>query len=72
LKYIASQNLVQQSMSMWQPQQPQFEWWFPGQDQEAMAWMNNQPTPKQPKIENPLTEAQKEQQMLQVNWMQSI
>jgi hypothetical protein len=29
--------------------------------------MNNQPTPKQPKIENPLTEAQKEQQMLQVN-----
>lgn len=72
LKYIASQNLVQQSMSMWQPQQPQMEWWFPGQDQEAMAWMNNQPTPKQPKIENPLTEAQKEQQMLQVNWMQSI
>lgn len=72
LKYIASQNLVQQSMPLWQPQQPQFEWWFPGQDQEAMAWMNNQPTPKQPKIENPLTEAQKEQQMLQVNWMQSI
>jgi hypothetical protein len=27
----------------------------------------NQPTPKQPKVENPLTQAQKEQQLLQVN-----
>jgi hypothetical protein len=72
LKYIASQNLVQQSMPAWQPQQPQLWWWFPGQDQEAMAWMNNQPTVKQPKIENPLSEAQKENKLLQVNWMQSI
>jgi hypothetical protein len=29
--------------------------------------MNNQPTVKQPKIENPLSEAQKENQLLQVN-----
>jgi hypothetical protein len=29
--------------------------------------MNNQPTVKQPKIENPLSEAQKENKLLQVN-----
>jgi hypothetical protein len=70
LKYIASQNLVQQSMPMWQAQQPQMEWWFPWQDQESNRY--NQPTPKQPKIENPLSKAEAEQQLLQVNWMQSI
>jgi hypothetical protein len=31
-----------------------------------MDMMNNQPRPQQPKVENPLTEAQKEQQLLQV------
>ena len=51
-------------------QQPQMEWWFPGQDQWANRY--NQPTPKQPKIENPLSKAEAEQQLLQVNWMQSI
>ena len=71
LKYIVSQNLVGNSQPMMQPQQPQMMWWLPGQDQESMTWFN-QPTPKQPKIENPLTQAQKEQQLLQVNWMQSI
>jgi hypothetical protein len=70
LKYIASQNLVQQSMPMWQPQQPQMEWWFPWQDQDANRY--NQPTPKQPKIENPLSRAEAEEQLLQVNWMQAI
>jgi hypothetical protein len=70
LKYIASQNLVQQSMPMWQAKQPQIEWWFPWQDQESNRY--NQPTPKQPKIENPLSKAEAEQQLLQVNWMQSI
>ena len=70
LKYIASQNLVQQSMPMWQPQQPQMEWWFPWQDQDANRY--NQPTPKQPKIENPLSRAEAENQLLQVNWMQAI
>lgn len=29
--------------------------------------MSNQPTPKQPKIENPVTEAQAENKLLQVN-----
>jgi len=29
--------------------------------------MNNQPTPKQPKIENPLSRAEAEDQLLQVN-----
>ena len=71
LKYIAAQKLNPQPV-MQQPQQPQMMWWFPWQDQPSMDMMNNQPRPQQPKIENPLTEAQKEQQMLQVNWMQSI
>jgi hypothetical protein len=52
-----------------QAQQPQLGWWFPWQDQ-ASLW--NTPTPKQPKIENPLTEGEKEQQLLQVGWMQAI
>jgi len=72
LKYIASQNLVQQSTPMQmaqQAQQPQLWWWFPWQEQESL-W--NVPTPKQPKIENPLTEWEKEQQLLQVGWMQAI
>ena len=71
LKYIVSQNLGNQGQSMLQPQQPQMEWWFPGQDQMSMQWFN-QPTAKQPKIENPLTQAESENQLLQVNWMQSI
>ena len=70
LKYIVSQNLWMQSV-IWQPQQPQMQWWFSGQDQDMMQ-MWNQPTPKQPKIENPLSRAQAEEQLLQVNWMQSI
>ena len=72
LKYIASQNLVQQSTPMQmaqQAQQPQLWWWFPWQEQESL-W--NIPTPKQPKIENPLTEGEKEQKLLQVGWMQAI
>ena len=72
LKYIASQNLVQQSTPMQmaqQAQQPQLWWWFPWQDQASLG---NTPTPKQPKIENPLTEWEKEQQLLQVGWMQAI
>jgi hypothetical protein len=32
-----------------------------------MMQMGNQPTPKQPKIENPLSRAQAEEQLLQVN-----
>ena len=71
LKYIVSQNLGNQGQSMLQPQQPQMEWWFPWQDQMSMQWFN-QPTAKQPKIENPLTQAESENQLLQVNWMQSI
>ena len=70
LKYIVSQNLWMQSV-IWQAQQPQMQWWFPWQDQDMMQ-MWNQPTPKQPKIENPLSRAQAEEQLLQVNWMQSI
>lgn len=70
LKYLASQNLVSQSMPM-QAQQPQMWWWFPGQDQMSPT-MWNLPTAKQPKIENPLSEAEKENQLLQVWWMQSI
>ena len=74
LKYLWTKQLVNQSqpvMPMQQAQQPQMWWWFPGQDQESMSWFN-QPTPKQPKIENPLTRAEAENQLLQVNWMQSI
>lgn len=70
LKFLAAQNLEPQGMNMLQPQQPQMEWWFPGQDQDMQRY--NQPTPKQPKIENPLSKAEAEQQLLQVNWMQSI
>ena len=70
LKYLASQNLVNQSMPM-QAQQPQMWWWFPGQDQMSPT-MWNLPTAKQPKIENPLTQAEQENQLLQVWWMQSI
>lgn len=70
LKYLASQNLVNKSMPM-QAQQPQMEWWFPGQDQMSPT-MWNLPTAKQPKIENPLTQAEQENQLLQVWWMQSI
>ena len=70
LKYIVSQNLWMQSV-IWQVQQPQMQWWFPWQDQDMMQ-MWNQPTPKQPKIENPLSRAEAENQLLQVNWMQSI
>ena len=70
LKYIVSQNLWMQSV-IWQAQQPQMQWWFPWQDQDMMQ-MGNQPTPKQPKIENPLSRAEAENQLLQVNWMQSI
>ena len=66
LKYIASQHLWTQQQSV--ANQPQMQGWFPGQDQ----MMNNQPQPKQPKIENPLTRAEAENQLLQVNWMQSI
>lgn len=71
LKYIAAQKLNPQHQ-MQQAQQPQMMWWFPWQDQQSMDMMNNQPRPQQPKVENPLTEAQKEQQLLQVGWMQSI
>ena len=70
LKYLASQNLVNQSMPM-QAKQPQMWWWFPGQDQMSPT-MWNLPTAKQPKIENPLTQAEQENQLLQVWWMQSI
>ena len=70
LKYIVSQNLWMQSV-IWQAQQPQMQWWFSWQDQDMMQ-MWNQPTPKQPKIENPLSRAEAESQLLQVNWMQSI
>ena len=70
LKYIVSQNLWMQSV-IWNVQQPQMQWWFPWQDQDMMQ-MWNQPTPKQPKIENPLSRAEAESQLLQVNWMQSI
>ena len=70
LKYLASQNLVNQSMPM-QAQQHQMWWWFPGQDQMSPT-MWNLPTAKQPKIENPLTQAEQENQLLQVWWMQSI
>jgi hypothetical protein len=52
-----------------QAQQPQLWWWFPWQDQASLG---NTPTPKQPKIENPLTEGEKEQKLLQVGWMQAI
>jgi hypothetical protein len=68
LKYIASQKLVEKYQPMMQPQQPQMSWWFPGQDQD----MWNTPTPKQPKVENPLTQAEKQNQLLQVGWMQQI
>ena len=71
LKYLASQNLVNQSMPMQQAQQPQMWWWFPWQDQMSPT-MWNLPTPKQPKIENPLSQAEAENQLLQVWWMQSI
>ena len=72
LKFIAAQNLIQpDQMNMWMPQQPQTSWWFPGQDQEPMT-SYNQPTAKQPKIENPLTRKESEDQLLQVNGMQSI
>jgi len=70
LKYIVSQNLWVQQSSI--AQQPQMAWGFPGQDQEAIAWMMNQPRAQQPKIENPLTQAEAEKNLLQVNWMQSI
>jgi hypothetical protein len=70
LKYIVSQNLWMQSV-IWQAQQPQMWWWFPWQDQDVMQ-MWNQPTPKQPKIENPLSRSEAESKLLQVNWMQSI
>ena len=70
LKYIVSQNLWMQSV-IWNVQQPQMQWWFPWQDQDIMQ-MWNQPTPKQPKIENPLSRAEAESKLLQVNWMQSI
>lgn len=72
LKFLAAQHLVNQSMvNMWQAQQPQMAWWFPGQDQANPTWFN-QPTPQQPKIENPLTQAEQENKLLQVNGMQSI
>jgi hypothetical protein len=70
LKFLAAQNLEPQNMNMLQPQQPQMEWWFPWQDQDTQRY--NQPTPKQPKIENPLSRAEAEEQLLQVNWMQAI
>ncbi len=70
LKYIVTQNLWMQSV-IWNVQQPQMQWWFPWQDQD-MRQMWNQPTPKQPKIENPLSRAEQESQLLQVNGMQSI
>lgn len=70
LKYIVSQNLWVQQSSI--AQQPQMAWWFPWQDQASLAQMMNQPRAQQPKIENPLTRAEAEQNLLQVNWMQSI
>lgn len=68
LKYMVSQNLgnQQSNQMMQQPMQASMWWWLPGQDQESMG---NVPTPKQPKIENPLTEKQQEQQMLKVGWL---
>lgn len=68
LKYIASQKLVEKYQPMMQPQQPQMAGWLPGQEQDV--W--NTPTPKQPKIENPLTQAEQNNQLLQVGWMQQI
>lgn len=72
LQWLVTQQLQPQQPMMqqqWmQAQQPQMAGWFPGQDQET--W--NVPTAKQPKVENPLTEAEAENKLLQVNWMQSI